>query len=426
MKKTGFFVSAIFALVCVLAVFSCSNMLEDLRRARASANEEEGATTTTTADTPQPAGTPVVTTPPEQIPLTLEAVAANTTVTFTNKASGVVKYKVNDGDIQTIASNDSAAIQLSAAGDKVSFFGDNAKYGAVGSSDNSSNIACDEECYVYGNIMSLIKSEGFENERTLTEQYAFARLFSNNANIKNKPGAELLLPAETLAEDCYNGMFHGCTSLTSAPELPAETLAAHCYDSMFDSCTSLTAAPELPATTLKVSCYEFMFSDCTSLTSAPALPATTLAAHCYSFMFYGCTSLETVPEDMLPATNLADYCYGIMFDGCTSLTSEPELPAETLAEDCYTFMFKNCTSLTGAPELPATTLAESCYYYMFYGCTSLNTVTCLATDISASNCVTDWLNNTAGGTFYRNPSVANDFWNGKVPNTWTVLPYQQP
>ena len=307
MKKTGFFVSAIFALVCVLAVFSCSNMLEDLRRAR------EGVTGAT------PAGTPVVTTPPEQIPLTLEAVAANTTVTFTNKASGDVKYKVNDGEMQTIASNGSAAIQLSAAGDKVSFYGDNAKYGASSSSD-CSNIACDEECYVYGNIMSLIKSEGFENERTLTAEYAFANLFRNNANIKNKPGAELLLPAETLADFCYYCMFYGCTSLTSAPELPAETLAESCYDSMFDGCTSLTSAPELPATTLK------------------------------------------------------EYCYSSMFGGCTSL----------------------------------------------------NTVTCLATDISATNCVTDWLNNTAGGTFYRNPSVSNDFWNGKVPDTWTVLPYQQP
>ncbi len=252
-------------------------------------------------------------------PLTLEAVNNNTTVTFTNKASGVVKYKVNDGEMQTIASNGSAVITLSAAGDKVSFFGDNAKYGALVGS-NSSKIACDEECYVYGNIMSLIKSEGFENERTLTAQYAFANLFSNNANIKNKPGTELLLPATTLADYCYYGMFYGCTSLTGAPELPA--------------------------------------------------------------------------------TTLADYCYYGMFAGCTSLTI--------------------------APELPAPTLAQGCYRYMFEGCTSLNTVTCLATDISASNCVTDWLGGTAGGTFYRNPSVSDSFWAGKVPNTWIVHSYQQP
>ncbi|MBO4507573.1 MAG: leucine-rich repeat protein [Spirochaetaceae bacterium] len=371
MKRTGFFVSAIFALVCVLAVFSCSNMLEDLRRARASANEEEGATTTTTADTPQPAGTPVVTTPPEQIPLTLEAVAANTTVTFTNKASGVVKYKVNDGDIQTIASNDSAAIQLSAAGDKVSFFGDNAKYGAVGSSDNSSNIACDEECYVYGNIMSLIKKEGFENERTLTAEYAFANLFSNNANIKNKPGTEMLLPATTLAAHCYQRMFYGCASLETVPE--------------------------------------------------DMLPATNLAEDCYNGMFSGCTSLETVPEDMLPATNLADYCYNGMFYGCTSLTSAPELPAETLAEYCYGGMFYGCASLTGAPELPAETLAYGCYTFMFKNCTSLNTVTCLATDISATNCVMDWLRGVPNdGTFYCNSLTDWSRDSNGIPSSWTT------
>ena len=54
---------------------------------------------------------------------------------------------------------------------------------------------------------------------------------------------------------CYNGMFNGCTSLTTAPELPATTLANNCYSMMFWNCTSLTQAPELPATTLAERCY---------------------------------------------------------------------------------------------------------------------------------------------------------------------------
>jgi hypothetical protein len=36
-------------------------------------------------------------------------------------------------------------------------------------------------------------------------------------------------------------MFHGCTSLTQAPALPATTLAANCYDSMFSGCTQITS-----------------------------------------------------------------------------------------------------------------------------------------------------------------------------------------
>ena len=51
-------------------------------------------------------------------------------------------------------------------------------------------------------------------------------------------------------KSCYNGLFSGCTSLTTAPSLPATTLSESCYQNMFNGCTSLTSAPELPATTL--------------------------------------------------------------------------------------------------------------------------------------------------------------------------------
>lgn len=46
--------------------------------------------------------------------------------------------------------------------------------------------------------------------------------------------------------------------------------------------------------------------------------------------------------------------------------------------------------LTDAPELPTTTLADKCYQNMFNGCSSLSSITMLATDISASNCLYDW------------------------------------
>jgi hypothetical protein len=89
-------------------------------------------------------------------------------------------------------------------------------------------------------------------------------------------------------------MFNSCTSLTAAPVLPAITLAKDCYQSMFNSCKSLTAAPELPATTLTRNCYNFMFASCKSLTTAPELPATTLAELCYNAMFYNCTNLNYI------------------------------------------------------------------------------------------------------------------------------------
>ena len=65
------------------------------------------------------------------------------------------------------------------------------------------------------------------------------------------------------------------------------------FYSMFIGCTGLTQAPVLPATTLASDCYSAMFSGCTGLTQAPALPATTLASDCYNSMFSGCTNIAS-------------------------------------------------------------------------------------------------------------------------------------
>ena len=220
---------------------------------------------------------------------------------------------------------------------------------------------------VYGNIGSLLDPINYSTMTTYSESLVFSRFFEHMNTVVD--ASKLILPATTLTERCYDSMFYGCKSLTSAPELPATALANQCYSNMFNSCTSLTSAPVLPATTLANQCYEWMFGGCTALTSAPKLPATTLTERCYSYMFKGCTSLRSAP--VLPATTLTNSCYSNMFTGCTSLRSAPELPATTLTNSCYNSMFNGCTSLTSAPVLPATTLANSCYSYMFSGCKSL-------------------------------------------------------
>ena len=386
------------------------------------------------------------------IPLTLEAAAAGAVVTFSNKADGKVKYRVNGGAEHEIESNDSAAITLNAVGDKVQFFGDNAKYGYVSDSGivdatKCSNISCSDECYVYGNIMSLVDSAGYASAKALAGENTFARLFGNNTKIKNKTNYNILLPATTLKSCCYHSLFLGCAGLTAAPELPATTMEYYCYGEMFSGCTNLAAAPELPATTLAKDCYERMFKNCKSLTTAPELPATSLAEFCYPYMFNGCagltaapalpattvtegcyqgmfldcTSLTTAPE--LPAATPIWFCYCDMFSGCTNLATAPALPATTLDTGCYSGMFKNCTKLTAAPALPATTLAKQCYQEMFKGCTMLNSVTCLATDISAVNCTYNWLYGVAStGVFTKAAGMGVDTSGGWTSNSASGIP----
>ena len=291
---------------------------------------------------------------------------------------------------------------------------------------------------------SIVNAKDLSLPATTLTDYCYNGMFRGCTNLTTAPS---VLPAMTLANSCYSYMFLGCTSLITAPELPATTLAETCYDNMFKNCTSLVTAPSvLPATTLTNGCYQSMFEDCTSLvtppilpattlaeycydgmlwgctslTTAPALPATTLAESCYKTMFYGCTSLVTAPE--LPATTLANWCYSGMFKNCTSLVTAPELPATTLVKNCYSSMFGDCTSLVTAPELPAETLAVSCYDYIFNGCSKLNRIKAMFTTTPSTTYTYSWVNGVASsGTFVKNSAAT---WtttgvNG-VPTGWTV------
>ena len=298
--------------------------------------------------------------------LTFEAIESGSILWKTSNASWVkdIEYCINDGEWVTISPITSGTAIPVNAGDKVWFRGDNAVYG---SSSYWCSFSGTSRYYVYGDVSSLL-SEG--NKETLSD-YAFSRLFINDTYLVSHPNKKIEFSTKTLGDYCYQYMFRGCASLTTAPELPATTLGDYCYQYMFQGCTSLTTAPELPATTLGDYCYQYMFQGCTSLTTASELPATTLTEGCYIHMFENCTSLTTAPE--LPAITLAKQCYDGMFRDCTSLITAPELPAMTLLINCYHMMFYNCTSLTTAPELPAMTLKGSCYSQMFQGCTSLTT-----------------------------------------------------
>ena len=108
-----------------------------------------------------------------------------------------------------------------------------------------------------------------------------------------------------------------------------------------------------------------------------------------------------------------------MFKDCTSLVTAPVLPATTLAIGCYYSMFRGCTSLVTAPVLPATTLAIGCYMYMFWGCSSLQSITCYATDRSASTCLSNWVEDvSATGDFYKKDTTWTDTGTSSIPAGW--------
>ena len=128
--------------------------------------------------------------------------------------------------------------------------------------------------------MSLVYGDDFIGKTTIYDRN-FKMLFGYSGLISAE---NLILPATTLANSCYEYMFYNCTSLTQAPELPATTLANRCYHGMFYNCTSLTQAPELPATTLVEACYQAMFKGCTKLIYLKCLAVTSLSGFCDSWL----------------------------------------------------------------------------------------------------------------------------------------------
>lgn len=117
---------------------------------------------------------------------------------------------------------------------------------------------------------------------------------------------------------------------------------------------------------------------------------------------------------------------GLFFSYSKMISDEEHklvLPATTLTNDCYHHMFYGCSNLTTAPELPATTLKSMCYTEMFGGCSKLNYIKCLATNISADRCTSNWLNGVSStGTFVKAPSMTS--WTtgaSGIPSGWTVV-----
>lgn len=161
---------------------------------------------------------------------------------------------------------------------------------------------------------------------------------------------------------------------------------------------------------------------------------TSLSGKDYVFMnlFSGCTNVINAENLELPATTLSTWCYCNFFNRASGLTTSPTiLPATTLADNCYRNMFimasTGQTSLTTSPLLPAPILTQYCYNQMFNNCKLLTSITCLATDKSASNCLTNWVANVASsGTFTKDYYTSWTRGNSAAPTGWTIKDYNTP
>ena len=237
---------------------------------------------------------------------------------------------------------------------------------------------------------------------------------ANNTNTPTvSAGDKIMWKASGLTIDTSNGI--GIFSSTGNFTAEGNPMSLHFGDDFIGQ-TSLSG---------KNYAFRNLFRSCSKLTSINniKLPAMTLAQACYTNLFNG-TKITSIPSDFLPATTLATACYQNMFIGCNNLTdvSNLVLPSTSLATTCYQGMFAQCSNLEKTPTLKATTLKNQCYLYMFQNSPKINYIKCLATNISATNCTTNWVSGVAAsGTFVKASSMTS--WttgNSGIPSGWTV------
>lgn len=96
---------------------------------------------------------------------------------------------------------------------------------------------------IYGNIMSVYDASNFETNKIISIPYAFDNFFLNCGGhamfmLDSKHNLKITLPATTLSEGCYYGLFHEAYFMwrnedNDFIELPATNLSDYCYSFMF-------------------------------------------------------------------------------------------------------------------------------------------------------------------------------------------------
>ena len=93
---------------------------------------------------------------------------------------------------------------------------------------------------IYGNVMSMLEGEFFDDDCVIDADFALYGLFAGAEKLVNNPFRHIELPAYELRDGCYQAMFYGCKGLQRAPDLPAGAVTGFCYKEMFAGCSKLS------------------------------------------------------------------------------------------------------------------------------------------------------------------------------------------
>jgi len=189
-------------------------------------------------------------------PLTLVALEdGKITITFCGgiTLSDDIFYTINDGDEKIISKDTKGSydivvkkndfVQLFSYNDALSSgitAGARGTTRAVADGAKYINIKPAMKTEIYGNVMSMLEGDFFDDDCVIDADFALYGLFAGAEKLVNNPFRHIELPAYELTDGCFQAMFYGCKGLQRAPDLVADELMDYCYKEMFAGCSKLS------------------------------------------------------------------------------------------------------------------------------------------------------------------------------------------
>ena len=167
-------------------------------------------------------------------------------------------------------------------------------------------------------------------------------------------------------------MFSGCSGLTSLDLSHFNTQNVTDMDGMFSGCSGLTSLDLSHFNTQNVTDMSAMFANCKELTSLDVSHFNTQNVTNMGGMFYGCSGLTSLGVSHFDTQNVTSM--GGMFWGCSGLTSIDVSHFDTQNVTSMGTMFANCKELTSLDVSHFNTQNVTDMRYMFYGCSALTTI----------------------------------------------------
>ena len=165
--------------------------------------------------------------------------ADKTSITLKNSAStsltGTFEARLNDGAWTTVSWEDVShgtdynLVKACDSSKETISFGEKLQIRGLDKWNNNCTlkVTCAGGAKVSGKMAGSLTPEYAAS----TASYKLASFFNGSTGLKDASGLDL--DGIEITDYCYSNMFRGCSNLTQAPALPATTLANYCYYGMF-------------------------------------------------------------------------------------------------------------------------------------------------------------------------------------------------